>query len=257
MLFKKDKIKESLKKLNGLNIGYIYSSYLDPDRNRLFLVVDGIEGYELREYDLNSVSLLNSSSINYPEITFLTTPSLNKNGISVIRSYHGEEYEELVYDINNSKVLIEPGLYDSFAFYSSEVSPATGRDVIDYTKDFNAIIGVFDIVSRDEDDIYTYNDPLTGTNVTCDFGIHEGIYYAMINMDGTIRSNKLFRGNDFSKIEFIVDMDEFKSLEAYKVYRQDVVNRRKQNLKKDFNKSMQKYGAYFPYQNEGVIKLLK
>lgn len=254
MLFKKDKLKESLKKLN---VGYIYSSYLDIERDKLFVVVDGEKGYELREYSIKDAKLLNSIPVKYPLISFFSTDTLDKKGVCIIRNYYEEEQTELMYDLNNSKVLIEAGLFDSFAFYSSEVSEAKGHDVIDYTKDFDAIVGVFDIVSRDEDDIYTYNDPLTGATVTCDFGIHEGNYYAMINMDGTIRSNKMFRGNDFSKIEFIVDMDEFKSLEAYKVYRQDVVNRRKQNLKKDFNKSMETYGAYFPYQNEGVIKLLK
>lgn len=254
MLFKKDRLKESLKKLN---VGYIYSSYLDIERDKLFVVVDASRGYELREYSIKDAKLLNSIPVKYPLISFFSTDTLDKKGVCIIRNYYEEAQTELMYDLNNSKVLIEAGLFDSFAFYSSEVSEAKGHDVIDYTKDFNAIIGVFDIVSRDEDDIYTYNDPLTGATVTCDFGIHEGNYYAMINMDGTIRSNKLFRGNDFSKIEFIVDMDEFKSLEAYKEYRQDVVNRRKQNLKKDFNKSMETYGAYFPYQNEGVIKLLK
>ena len=38
VLFKKDKLKESLKKLN---VGYIYSSYLDIERDKLFVVVDG------------------------------------------------------------------------------------------------------------------------------------------------------------------------------------------------------------------------
>ncbi len=59
----------------------------------------------------------------------------------------------------------------------------------------------------------------------------DGTYYAILNVDGTIRGNKLFKGNLFSTKEETIDLDKYESIEAFKLERKEWCNQIKQKNK--------------------------
>ena len=77
-------------------------------------------------------------------------------------------------------------------------------------------------------------------------------------MDGSIRGNKLFRGKNFSKIEEIIDLNEYESLENFKELRKAKCNEIKQLQKQEYYRMIKERnnGSISPYLDEEVARII-
>lgn len=92
-------------------------------------------------------------------------------------------------------------------------------------KKYGGFLASFSISSDyEDDDVYAYENPITDERIVESFVVRDGNYYALLNLDGTIRGNKLFKGNNFSKIESIIDLDKYESLAQFKEERKQFCN---------------------------------
>lgn len=67
-------------------------------------------------------------------------------------------------------------------------------------------------------DYIRYTHPITKEKMYKSFALTE-TYYALVNTDGTIRGNKLFKGANFSEITEIIDLKAYSSLREFKEIR--------------------------------------
>lgn len=123
---------------------------------------------------------------------------------------------------------------------------------------FDGVIGSFSIKSDyEKDDSYEYVNPLTGRSIRKTFSAYSDNYYAIINLDGTIRENKLFKGNDLEEITEIIDLDEYESLTEFKKHIKDECNKKKRQKKEDYKKLIESRndGSISPYMDVEVAKV--
>ncbi len=126
-------------------------------------------------------------------------------------------------------------------------------------KKYNGFLTSFEIKSDyEEDDVYSYINPVTNEKIVESFGVYDGVYYAMLNIDGAIRGNKLFKGKTFSKIEKIIDLDEYQSLSEFKNKRTQICNDEKKKRKQEYQKMIKSRndGSISPYLDSEVAKIL-
>ncbi len=126
-------------------------------------------------------------------------------------------------------------------------------------KKYNGFLASFEIRSDyEEDDVYAYDNPITGERIVESFGVGDGYYYAILDIDGTIRGNKLFKGKSFSKITQIIDLDEYESLDAFKKERKQLCNDKKQKSKQEYYQLLESRndGSISPYLDSEVAKVL-
>lgn len=126
-------------------------------------------------------------------------------------------------------------------------------------KKYNGFLASFGIRSDyEEDDVYAYDNPITGERIVESFVVEDGDYYAILNIDGTIRGNKLFKGKSFSKITKIIDLDEYESLDAFKKERKQLCNDKKQKSKQEYYQLVESRndGSISPYLDSEVAKVL-
>jgi len=126
-------------------------------------------------------------------------------------------------------------------------------------KKYNGFLATFRVTSDyEEGDVYSYINPITNDKIVESFGKSDGNYYAIINTDGTIRQNKLFKGSSFSKISQIIDLDEYESLESFKEERKQICNVNKQKQKEEYKKMIEARndGSISPYLDSEVAQIL-
>ena len=126
-------------------------------------------------------------------------------------------------------------------------------------KKYNGFLASFGIRSDyEEDDVYAYDNPITGERIVESFGVEDGDYYAILDIDGTIIGNKLFKGKSFSKITQIIDLDEYESLDAFKKERKQLCNDKKQKSKQEYYQLLESRndGSISPYLDSEVAKVL-
>lgn len=135
----------------------------------------------------------------------------------------------------------------------------SGRDN-SILKKYNGFLASFKIISDyEEDDVYAYDNTITNERIVESFYVEDGNYYAILNLDGTIRGNKLFKGKSFSKITKIIDLNEYESLDAFKNERKQLCNNEKQKSKQEYHKLLESRndGSISPYLDNEVAKVLK
>ena len=110
----------------------------------------------------------------------------------------------------------------------------------------------------EEGDVFPYTNPVTNEKMVASFGFDDGIYYAILNIDGTIRGNKLFKGSSFSRISQIIDLNEYESLGAFKQERKQLCNDKKKKLKQEYQQMIEARndGSISPYLDSEVAKVL-
>ena len=126
-------------------------------------------------------------------------------------------------------------------------------------KKYNGFLATFTIRSDyEEDDVYAYDNPMTGERIVESFCVEDGHYYAILDIDGTIRGNKLFKGHSFSKITEIIDLDKYESLDAFKSERKQLCNSQKQKRKQAYYQLLETRndGSISPYLDSEVAKVL-
>ena len=134
----------------------------------------------------------------------------------------------------------------------------SGRDN-SILKKYNGFLASFKIRSDyEEDDVYAYDNPITGERIVESFGVEDGDYYAILDIDGTIRGNKLFKGKSFSKITQIIDLDKYESLAEFKKERKQLCNDKKKKSKQEYYQLLESRndGSISPYLDSEVAKVL-
>lgn len=126
-------------------------------------------------------------------------------------------------------------------------------------KKYGGFLASFSISSNHEDgDVYAYDNPITGARIVESFCVKDDNYYAIIEVDGSIRGNKLFKGCSFSKITDIIDLDEYESLEEFKHERIQMCNAIKKKNKEEYYQMLKTRndGSISPYLDSEVAKIL-
>ena len=126
-------------------------------------------------------------------------------------------------------------------------------------KKYGGFLASFSISSDYEDgDVYAYENPITGERIVESFDVKDGDYYAILELDGTIRGNKLFKGSSFSKITKIIDLDEYNSLDEFKQERKQLCNETKKKQKQEYYQMLETRndGSISPYLDSEVAKVL-
>ena len=158
-------------------------------------------------------------------------------------------YFGALYDYKNGKFVVSQGVWQNII---------TGHNNKILNK-YNGFLATFKIsADYEEGDVLSYTNPMTNEKVVESFGVNDGIYYAIINIDGTIRGNKLFKGSSFSKINQIIDLDQYESLDAFKQERKQICNAQKQKQKQEYQQMIETRndGSISPYLDSEVAKVL-
>jgi hypothetical protein len=182
---------------------------------------------------------LNSYFFNYPK----SDVTIKELGLFLVQGKYGKL--NAVYDYQNWKFIIPQNEWDYLSF--------------EFMDKYHGFLGYFNLNSTKEDnDTFIHTNQITNEKVIKSFGIVDGTYYGLVNFDGTIRGNKLFKGNTFSEIEEIIDLDNYDSLEAFKQERIDMCNKRKNKLKEEFySKINNGVSIYLEKEVENILKLNK
>lgn len=154
-----------------------------------------------------------------------------------------------LYDYKNGKFVVPRGVW-------SVVESGRNNSIL---KKYNGFLASFGISSDyEEGDVYSYTNPMTNEKIVESFGVKDGTYYAILNTDGTIRENKLFKGSSFSKISQIIDLDQYESLEAFKQERKQLCNEKKKKQKQEYQQMIgtRNDGSISPYLDSEVAKVL-
>ena len=80
-------------------------------------------------------------------------------------------------------------------------------------------------------------------------------YYAVINLDGTIRANKLFKGEDFHKITEMVDLNNYASLNDFILKRKEVCNNLAKSKKEEFINNVTNNSLYIDEEVMATLDL--
>ena len=157
-----------------------------------------------------------------------------------------------VYDYKKGKFVVPINAWDSIEF-------GNNNRLIEM---YNGFLATFSISSDQEpDDIYSYISPVSDKRVVEIFKEKDGDYFAILNIDGTIRGKKIFKGTSFSNVEKVIDLSKYESLEAFKIQRRKLCNDRKKREKQKYYKRMgtmdKDVSAYFDTEVAKVLNLKK
>lgn len=136
------------------------------------------------------------------------------------------------------------------------VASGRGNSIL---KKYNGFLATFEISSDyEEDDVYAYYNSITDEKIVESFGVIDRYYYAILDIDGTIRGNKLFKGSSFSKITKIIDLDKYESLDEFIKERKQICNEQKQKSKQEYYQLLESRndGSISPYLDSEVAKVL-
>lgn len=155
-----------------------------------------------------------------------------------------------LYDYKKGKFVVPRGIWKIVD---------SGRDN-KFLEKYNGFLATIEIKSDyEEDDVYAYDNPITKEKIVESFGVKDSYYYAILNIDGTIRGNKLFKGESFSKITEIIDLSKYESVIEFKNERKSICNETKRRKKQEYYQLLESRndGSISPYLDSEVIKILK
>ena len=130
----------------------------------------------------------------------------------------------------------------------------------EYLKKYNGFLASFYLQSKyEEGDVYSYDNPITDETIVESYSVKDGYYYAILEKDGTIRGNKLFKGESFSKIKEIIDLDNYNSLEEFQQLRQKYCDdlKKERKFKHLLLIKTRNNGSISPYLDNEVANILK
>lgn len=198
----------------------------------------------------NKLLKINSWFLRSYHFGFSKKESVIHPNLFKVRDING--FPNSLYDFKKGEFVVPCDTWDKLEF---------GRNNNFLTKYNNGILASFEIFSDyEKDDIYSYTNPYTKEKITESFAVRDGNYYAILNLDGTIRGNKLFKGKNFSTIEPpIIDLGDYESLEAFKQERKNICNEIKQRNKQHYKEMIAKRndGSISPYLDSEVMRILE
>ncbi len=155
-----------------------------------------------------------------------------------------------LYDYKAGEFVVQPQVWDS-------ITEGTKGQ---YLENYNGFLAGFRVHSDYEsDDVYHYDNPVTGEKVVECHSICTDTFYAMLNTDGTIRGNKLFYGSSFSRIREIIDLGGYASVEDFKDNVRKECNDKKKKSKEAYYQLLadRNDGSISPYLDSEVNNILK
>ena len=256
---KKNKIKKpsetqhSIKEmLKYVGVG-IKDKYIIDDKNAIIVVEKkGTNFYEMIHKRLVGIRLV--------EVNRWTLPSYYFGGdheLSIVRDYDlflvpNHEWDGSLYNYKKDCFVLPQGEFDI-------VRAGTNLNH-EYIERYNGFLASFEIGADYQDgDVFSYINPVTKERITIGLGVPDEKYFAIINPDGSIRSNRLFKGNSFSKIEKIIDLSKYESLDAFKEERRAYCNKKMEENRKAYHDKIaarEDKNDISPYLDYEVLKIL-
>ncbi len=166
---------------------------------------------------------------------------------------------DVIYNYKLDKFIVPKGQFDCIGMTNWATGMSYGGDGPNYLKEYGCFLAYFSLSSTYEElDIIAYQNLVTREQMTYDFNCHE-VYFALLDPDGTIRDNKLFKGDNFSRIVAHVELDDYSSLDEFKKERIAILNQEKQKRKKQYLEKLARSGSesVSPYLDEEVLSVLK
>jgi len=246
-----DAVKRKIEKA-----GYRYSKvYILDDENAIVFV---------GRYDYNVMIHYSMHYGNLSEVT--VTPIRNSHGRQLKKqklfmlmknNCDGNNYCVAVYDYEHGKFVVKDGIFDNIGYDAAMNIIEQDMPYTDYLKQHNCFLAYFSLMS-DLDEYIQYRSPINGEYYFYEFGTPKETYYAFVNVDGTIRGNRLFKGDSLIKIEKTIDLRQYGSLEEFKTQRRMELNEiSEQNKKAYYDKiGTGDFGYSSPYLDEEVIKVM-
>ena len=183
---------------------------------------------------------------------------LNKHYYSSA-NIHLENICTAVYDYENFRFIVKQGQFDNIGYDSS--MSVIDKNQPNYLEKYNCFLGYFTLSCKTDcgtiEEIQ-YTSLINDQHYWHSFEPPNETYYALINKDGNIRGNILFKGNSFTEITEAIHLRNYKSLEDFK-------NQRIEELTQIKNKNKQKYYERLkrinnvttsPYLDEEVVKII-
>lgn len=152
-----------------------------------------------------------------------------------------------IYDYLKEQFVIPPGVWNEIMSEGSKV---------DYLKKYGGFVARLNLTSTPKDDnTASFQSAVTEEKETICFYIDQD-FYAILDLDGSIRCNTLFQGDSLSQIETVIDLGQYASLEDFKEKRQKMYDEEGKRRKEYFAEQLKIAGATSPYKDEEVLKVL-
>jgi len=153
-----------------------------------------------------------------------------------------------IYDYVKAKFLFDPTFWENISialFEQYQVFLGSFTLASDKSKKFPSSI--------------SWEHPLTKKRITYQIEQKDIPYFAILELDGSIRGNKLFQGNSFSEITNIIDLDEYGSLDEFVLFRKKVLNEQRDLRKLEYDQRKQELQTEYatPYLDNEVMKLVR
>jgi len=165
-----------------------------------------------------------------------------------------------VYDYANGKFIAKKGDFDNIGYDASMSIIDQHTPRINYLQQHNCFLAYFTLMSDGKflNERIEYISSINRNTYFYDLEPPEETYYAFVNLDGTLRGNSLFRGETITKIEQVIDLRQYGTLEEFKIQRKKELNEiAKQNKKAYFDKvGTGHWENPSPYLDQEVIKVM-
>jgi len=180
------------------------------------------------------------------------------NGIRYEVSY-GERYYT-IYDWKKAEFIVKSGIWDNIVMNSLEFGHQKNLTNINYFEEYGAFVGYFTLKSDETEDFpkfIVWKNPYTNDNMYYSFEQKDDTYFALIEVDGSIRGNKLFQGNSFSEITKVINLKKYGSLENFINFRKKELNMKRDQRKLEYDKKKKELNMEYvtPYLDDEVMKL--
>lgn len=152
-------------------------------------------------------------------------------------------WTNFIYDYKQGVFLVEQDNWDKITWvYNRKL-----HYDINFLESYNCFIASFEIKT---DDIGAWHHSLiTDEGSYKTFGTKEK-YYGILNIDGTIRQNKLFKGENLTSIEETITLPENTSLKDFKTNRLQALIKKNREKAEEYNKKAASY------RDKDVMKVL-
>lgn len=145
---------------------------------------------------------------------------------SIIENLNLFFWKNFIYDYKQGKFLVEQNNWDEITW----VYNRRAHYDINFLESYNCFIASFEI--KPDDICKCHRSLITDEYSYETFGINER-YYGILNIDGTIRQNKLFKGEDLTSIEETITLPRNSSLKDFKADRlQTLIQKNKEEAEK-------------------------
>ena len=233
--------------------------YLDDDNK--IIVYKNIDNYTMIHYRKVDSEIIEVNQWNLDNYYRRDNSEYIKKKYNLLLVQGNFDYgaPDSIYNYKEDRYVLEKGIFD---IISTDCLLESKRyfKKIDLLKKYGCFLGCFRLYStKEEDDIIKYTNEITLEEIEYNFSKTSDLYFGLIDVDGTIRDNKLFKGCDFSRITEYIDLSKYPSLEEFKKEVVINLNHQKNEEKKKYYEIIKQKGYINAslYLDEEVIKVLK